>query len=331
MALHEIKQISIRQYLAGLGIYPAKDHTHYGMYHSPFREDHDASMKVDYPQNLWIDYGTSEGGTLIDMVMKMEHCSLHEAISMLERRYNSIDINTYQRNNAPSGNFSFHREKPESNMNPPEPSITILKVQPISNPALIEYLNERRISLSIARIHCCEVHYAVNDKPYYAAGFQNDKGGYELRSKYFKGCTSKDITTIKRNKNHCLLFEGFMDFLSFLTIQKQQNAPIDVIVLNSLSNLGKVKSTLTAYKGIFTFFDNDFAGRKAVQEFQSARNNVNDLSYFYSGCKDLNEYLCHKLKQQMRQAQKLKRPGLKRKIVNWQAIIGFTFLNCKFL
>jgi DNA primase len=312
MALHEIKQISIRQYLADLGIYPAKDHSHYGMYHSPFREDHDASMKVDYSKNLWIDYGTNEGGTLIDLVMKMEHCSLHEAISMLERKCNSIDTSIYQRNNAPSVNFSFHREKTDPDMKSPEPSITILKVQPISNPALIEYLNERQINLSIARIHCFEVHYSANDKPYYAVGFQNDKGGYELRSKYFKGCTSKDITSIKRNKNHCLLFEGFMDYLSFLTIQKQQNAPIDVIVLNSLSNLGKVKSTLKAYKGIFTFFDNDQAGRKAVQKIQSDRNNVNDLSYSYSGCKDLNEYLCRKLTPQMRQAQKLKRSGLKR-------------------
>ena len=312
MVLREIKQISIRQYLADLGIYPAKDHSHYGMYHSPFREDHDASLKVDYPKNLWIDYGTSEGGTLIDLVMKMEHCSLREAISMLERKYNSIDASTYKRNNAPSGDFSFHREKTDPDMKSQEPSITILKVQPISSPALIEYLNERQINLSIARIHCCEVHYSVNDKPYYAVGFENDKGGYELRSKYFKGCTSKDITSIKRNKNHCLFFEGFMDYLSFLTIQKQQNAPIDVIVLNSLSNLGKVKSTLTAYKGIFTFFDNDKAGKRAVQELQSGCNSVNDLSYFYSGRKDLNEYLCRKLTPQMRQAQKLKRPGLKR-------------------
>ncbi len=312
MALHEIKQISIRQYLAGLGIYPAKDHSHYGMYHSPFREDPNASMKVDYSKNLWIDYGTSEGGTLIDLVMKMEHCSLHEAISILEKKYNSVDASTYPRNNAPSGDFSFHREKPEMIVKSPEPSITILKVEPISNPALIDYLDERRINLSIARIHCSEVHYSATDKSYYAVGFENDKGGYELRSKYFKGCTSKDITSIKRNKNHCLLFEGFMDFLSFLTIQKQQNAPIDVIVLNSLSNLGKVKSMLAAYKGIFTFFDNDQAGKKAVQELQAACNNVNDLSYCYSGYKDLNEYLCRKLKPQMRQAQKLKRPGLKR-------------------
>jgi hypothetical protein len=103
-----------------------------------------------------------------------------------------------------------------------------------------------------------------------------------------------------------------VDYLSFLTIQKQQNAPVDIIVLNSLSNLGKVKNTLTAYKGIFTFFDNDQAGKKAVQELQSSCNNVNDLSYSYSGQKDLNEYLCQKYKPQVKQVQKLNRTGLKR-------------------
>jgi len=312
MTLHEIKQISIRQYLAGLGIYPAQDRSHYGMYHSPFREDHDASMKVDYSKNLWIDYGASEGGTLIDLVMKMEHCSLHEAISSLEQKYSRTDAGISHRDDMPTNSFSFHRKNPDSDLKSPESAITIMNVQQISNPALIEYLNERRINIDIARIHCREVHYSANDKPYYAVGFENDKGGYELRSKYFKGCTSKDITTVQRNKNHCVLFEGFMDYLSFLTIQKQQNAPVDVLVLNSLSNLGKAKSTLTAYKGIFTFFDNDQAGKKAVQELQSSCNNVNDLSYSYSGSKDLNEYLCQKHKPQIKQAQKLKRSGLKR-------------------
>lgn len=109
-----------------------------------------------------------------------------------------------------------------------------------------------------------------------------------------------------------MLFEGFMDYLSFLTIQKQQNAPVDVIVLNSLTNLPKIKNTFTAYKGIFTFFDNDQAGKKAVLELQSICNNVNDLSYFYFGYKDLNEYLCQKFKPQIKQTQKLKRTGLKR-------------------
>lgn len=312
MALDEIKQISIRQYLAHLGIYPAKDHSHYGIYHSPFRDDHNASMKVDYSKNLWIDYGTNEGGTLIDLVIKMEHCSLHKAITKLEQKYSSADVSSHNRSSIQTSNFSFHREKPDSDINSSEPSITILKVQPINNPSLIDYQDERRINLKIVCIHCCEVHYSVNDKPYYAVGFQNDKGGYELRSKYFKGCTSKDITSVKQNKKNCLLFEGFMDYLSFLTIQKQQNAPVDVFVLNSISNLGKVKSMLAAYKGIFAFFDNDQAGQKAVQDLQSTCNNVNDLSYFYSGYKDLNEYLVHKHRKQIKHSQKFKRPGLKR-------------------
>ena len=70
-----INQFPIRDYLAGSGIYPAKDNGFYGMYHSPFREDRNASMKVDYNKNLWIDYGTGEGGTLIDLVMRIENCS----------------------------------------------------------------------------------------------------------------------------------------------------------------------------------------------------------------------------------------------------------------
>ena len=308
----EANAISIKQYLSENGIQPAKDRGYYGMYHSPFREDNNASLKVDYNQNVWHDFGTGEGGGLIDLVMRMENCSFHEAISKLEQKYSHKDIGTYQSNNIQTSNFSFHRKNADWDLKSPESSITLQNVQPISNSALIEYLHERRISIDIARIHCREVHYSVNDKPYYAVGFQNDKEGYQLRSKYFKGCTSKDITSVKRNKKHCVLFEGFMDYLSFLTIQKQQNAPVDVIVLNSLTNLPKVKSNLTAYKGIWTFFDNDHAGEKAVQELQSTCNNVNDLSAFYSGYKDLNEYLCLKYKPQIKQVQKLKRMGLKR-------------------
>ena len=309
MALQKIKQISIRQYLADLGIYPAKESSRYGMYNSPFREDHNASMKVDYSKNLWIDYGANEGGTLIDLVMRMEHCSLHEAITTLERKYNCADVGTYQSANTPSSNFSFHRKNPDSDLKSPESSITIQNVQSISNPALNEYMNERRISIDIARIHCSEVHYSVNNKPYYAVGFGNDKGGYELRSKYFKGCTSKDITSVIRNKTHCLLFEGFMDYLSFLTMKNIQNSPIDVIVLNSLANLPKVKCILESYKSISLFLDNDQAGKRAVQKLESICKDVIDHSFLYINYKDLNEYLCHQ--GLIQQQDKKKKSGLK--------------------
>ncbi|MFR0764496.1 MAG: CHC2 zinc finger domain-containing protein [Alistipes communis] len=70
-----INKFPIREYLAAQGIRPAKDRSYYGLYHSPLREDRTPSMKVDYDKNLWIDYGAGEGGTLIDLVMRMERCS----------------------------------------------------------------------------------------------------------------------------------------------------------------------------------------------------------------------------------------------------------------
>jgi hypothetical protein len=78
---------------------------------------------------------------------------------------------------------------------------------------------------------------------------------YELRNRYFKGCTSKDTTTIKAgsNNNICQLFEGFMDYLSFLTMKNWQQSKADAIILNSLIKLAKVKNALTAYGSIATF------------------------------------------------------------------------------
>jgi hypothetical protein len=73
-----------------------------------------------------------------------------------------------------------------------------------------------------------------------------------------------------------------------------QQAKADVIVLNSLSNLAKVKNSLTEYGSIATFLDNDEAGKRAVQELKSCYPNVTDQSEFYAKHKDLNEYLCSK-------------------------------------
>ncbi len=80
-----INKFPIREYLAARGIRPAKDRVYYGLYHSPLRKDSTPSMKVDYDKNLWIDYGAGEGGTLIDLVMRMDRCDAGEAMRRLEQ------------------------------------------------------------------------------------------------------------------------------------------------------------------------------------------------------------------------------------------------------
>lgn len=75
-----------------------------------------------------------------------------------------------------------------------------------------------------------------------------------MRNRYFKGCVApKDISHIRQQgepRNMCYLFEGFMDYLSFLTIRIKNNPQYprlttqDYVILNSVSNLAKVESIL---------------------------------------------------------------------------------------
>lgn len=283
MDAKDINQFPIRKYLESLNIYSIKDKNYYGMYHSPFRKDGNASMKVDYNKNLWIDFGSNEGGTLIDLVMRMENCSNGRAMQLLEQYISGIPSFSFQ------GDDDFGKKEAE-----PESAIRITGVAPLSSQPLIDYLCERRINIDIAKFHCKEIDYSVNGKPYFAIGFRNDAGGYELRSKYFKGCTSKAITSHTFKQSSCQLFEGFMGYLSFLTMKNWQRSPIDAIVLNSLANLPKVENILTGYKSVALFLDNDEAGKRAVQNLRSVCKEVLDMSTHYGKHKDLNDYLCNR-------------------------------------
>lgn len=278
-----INQFPIRKYLENLTIYPVKDRNYYGMYHSPFREDRNASMKVDYNKNLWIDFGSNEGGTLIDLVMRMQNCSNGRAMQLLEQYIAGAPSFSFQGND----DFGKKAAKPES-------AIRITGVAALSSQPLLDYLCERKINIDIAKFHCKEINYSANGKPYFAIGFRNDAGGYELRNKYFKGCTSKTVTSHTFKQSSCQLFEGFMDYLSFLTMKKWQRSPVDAIVLNSLANLPKVVNILAKYKSVALFLDNDEAGKRAVQHLRSVCKEVLDMSTHYGRHKDLNDYLCNR-------------------------------------
>ena len=71
--MNDLKNISIRQFLARRGILPKYERNGYGMYLSPLREERTPSFKVDYVQNLWYDFGSGEGGTLRTLVAVFGH------------------------------------------------------------------------------------------------------------------------------------------------------------------------------------------------------------------------------------------------------------------
>ena len=78
-----IKRYSIVEYLERKGIKPARKTPTYAMYRSPLREETHPSFKVDREKNLWIDYAEGRGGSIIDLCMRLEGCTLSEAICRL--------------------------------------------------------------------------------------------------------------------------------------------------------------------------------------------------------------------------------------------------------
>lgn len=293
--LPSIKAIPIADYLHACGIEPAKRYNGYALYHAPYREDPNASLKVDFRQNLWHDYGTSQGGSIIDLVMKMRGCSAYEAMAYLTEGKATIF--------APS---SFHREahigqrRDEQRPNNTRHILSISEELPLH---LQNYLQEvRKIDLAVSSPYLRHIRYEVGGREYSAIGFVNRAGGYELRDdKTFKGTIApKDISVIAGREDNASLciFEGFMDFLSLLTMKGKETAPY--LVLNSISNLPRAIAYLHK-KGIDSvraFLDNDQAGRNAIQTLCSSGIRVEDMSRHYARYKDLNDDHVARCKQQ---------------------------------
>ena len=303
MTYKEANNISIKDYLNSLGIQPVTEKGSYGMYRSPLREDNTPSFKVDYNANLWCDYGTGEGGTLIDLVMKQNGCNAYGAICRLEQ--------------DDTASFSFHgKDLPERDTKRQAASpIEVRRIQPLQNPALMRYLLERGISPGTAAPYVQEMYYRIGGKPYFALAFRNNSGGYELRNPRFKGSTSKDITHIRQKgepREKCLVFEGFMDYLSFLTL-RMKNCPTmpdldrqDYVILNSTVNVPKAIDVLYPYERIHCMLDNDEAGYKATRAIElESSYRVRDFSHNYRGYSDLNDYLCDRKQEQKNAASQV--------------------------
>ena len=106
------------------------------------------------------------------------------------------------------------------------------------------------------------------------------------------------------------IFEGFMDYLSFLTLRLERcpDRPEldgqDYIVLNSTSDLSKAIRPLGGYESIHCFLDNDKAGIEAVQELQKEYGlRIRDASHIYEGYNDLNDFLRDKRSGQAQRQQ----------------------------
>ena len=298
MNIEQSKKLSIIDFLDKENVTLKKKKGNAYWYLSPFRDEKTASFKVSKKENLWYDYAIKEGGDLVELVKRMYNKqSVSDALAYLASK--SIATVDKAIETAIAA-----KEYTTTKMND-------VKLLPLSNHSLLSYFSSRRIDITIGRMYCREIHYKVEQKHYYGIAFGNLSEGHEVRNPYFKGCIGhKDITllahTFNEWQNGCLVFEGFMDFLSAVTLGMAEDG--DSLVLNSVANVDRSFRYLDGYERIRCYLDNDEAGHRTVEKLRMRYGEkVSDCRGLYKGCKDLNEYLQKRMadgKEQMQSVRK---------------------------
>lgn len=305
ITIQELKDIDMVSYLASMGIKPDRVHGNNYWYRSPLRNEKTPSFKINQRLQLWVDYsdhksnGKFNGGSIIDFAMQMYKIDLGELLRTFNDR---LPFPVQSRRNV--------AVLPESS----EDKIFVLDEKPISNPELIRYLGKRGIDLTVAGKYCCQVRYEFKGIIYQGIGFKNNAGGYDIRSQnYKKANMPKDITTIDNGPNkEVLVFEGFFDFLTFMTIHKDKPVELkNYVILNGTALFARALEFMDRHERVRLFVDNDNGGQKCVNEVLE----IDAIKYYderavFAPFNDLNDWHVDKIEAQAKVIEIRSRPRL---------------------
>lgn len=322
----ELLDTPIIQVLGALGC--KVEHTSGMMFYSPFRDERTPSMHVNIQKNQWYDHGNKKSGNVLHLIMEILHCDKDEAYRFLDRlqplskydyRQDIINVSGHQSSYRSLGKFKIKNISDR-----------------ITSPALLEYgCKVRCIPKSILNRYCSQVNYCWEhdgreSREYCSLGFPNKTGNWALRDsrpkeKGGQRSTGNDVTIIDRygcfltekdnnirpSSADCVVFEGFMDFLSWFPWSGRGITPEDkdVIVLNSVANREKAMEFLGKHKRVFVFLDNDEAGLTCSQNIADGlrgKSKVYNGSVKFSGYNDLNEHWQHICQNMEKKTEQLK-------------------------
>lgn len=279
-----LKQFPIENYLHGKGVYPTSKRGSEYLYPSPLREDKTPSFSVNLILNIFNDFGNdSDKGSIIDLVMKLEKIGFVDACQFIE----NMDGKREKDFSIPLSLSC--RQTSENTVK----DYQITAVKDLQHSALIRYVESRQISFKTAFTFLKEIHYSNSRGKFFGVGYQTDNGGYVLRNGIMKKPMNLVTTGIKTfevpNSKTISVFEGMFDFLACIEYCKRPPR-CTAIVLNSVSNLSQAMPQLIGTTNIYSYLDNDEAGRNATQQMKDVGGNVLDISDTYTDYKDFSEF-----------------------------------------
>lgn len=254
-------EISLEILLESWGYHKIKNHRggHEAFYENPIREDSTPSFLINTKKNVWVDFGLipsagqkAKGGKVVDLIMEIQKTDVKGALNWLRNNTNNFDVESIKNKIEsvayiePVKRYKFRKQKE------------------IFSYGLKDYLEERKVSLEIAKTHVKEIRYYDEEfkKEYFSLGIKNNSGGYSLRNN--RGhiiLAPNDIRYIPSNvpTKTIIIFEGMFDFLSYLMIKNTSVLNDDVIILNTLAFIKRAVDEINKMdhiESVISFLDN---------------------------------------------------------------------------
>lgn len=317
MNLEKKKELALDQDINSLmdrmGYQPIKQTQYEVWYLSPFRPGENQPSfhvsKGSFVKSVWNDFGKGgrTGGNIIHLVRELKGLGYKDAIDYI------LD---YTVGNRYKTRVSDDSRRLKQNPIPKSDRHILENATDLEHSALFAYLTQKRsLTKEVATKYLKQVHFkdTQTGRHFFAPGIPNLKGGFEINNQV-NGCkfkspvpsSSKSMSFIEVGKpqTEVLVFEGFLDTLSFLVYFKRNEFPSSCLILNSASMEQEAFAFISerGFSQINGYFDHDARGRELTKSFSDHfGDSFQDKSQLYLGHKDFNAFL---------QSSRSSQPGL---------------------
>lgn len=250
-----MEQVSLSKLMARLGYKPTRSNGDEDLYLNVLRTGKiKPTFLVNTKLDVWYDRSNKKSGNLIDFGLAYWPGLNSEQVSQ--------KIDQLFAANQPSTATSITSTNSRKRKAIKIPFYHIQEVKPVGcNPEITTFLQSKNI-WEIAIGHLKEVYYYVVDekrrrKDFFAAGWQNENGGWEVISKNFSGCLGrKGMTFIQGSKDSLVIF---IDYISYLGWKYANKVPgPSILILNSQEYLTAAKKRAAKFQDVAVFFDKQY-------------------------------------------------------------------------
>lgn len=275
----DINSISLVDFLSRIGIFPIEKQCGEYLYLSPFRSEKKPSFSVNEKKNCWYDFGVvgNRDYGLIGFIKK--YYNLTEFVDCKNILLEVMDL--------PSQDIKcVHRER--------KVVLKLIREGAIEHPDVISYIKSRKISLTTSRRYFKQCTYEFYGKERLGLSYVNVSGGIEILSiDGMKSVIGSKSFNIFSGSDTVAIFEGMIDYLTFLKLTNKRKSAKTVIVLNSVNNIQKAIKVINPLSICHLYLDNDKAGYEC-RDFMFSRFSCTDHAREYELYNDLNDMILDK-------------------------------------